>query len=295
MKNLKLLFLIFAVGFFAACGPAEKEYTETASGLKYKFHERTGEDLAELFKILSLDMVYRNKADDSILFDSRTADMPVYIELIEPEYPGDIYEGLALMAEGDSASFILDAESFFVYTAGMGQMPEFLEPGNELLFNIKLRRVMSEEEFMIEQQQMVEERMRESEDLADAEEGLRDDYLMEHDITQEPLESGLYFIEKEPGTGAEATPGSTVSVHYEGRLLDGTVFDSSYERGEPIEFVLGEGQVIRGWDEGINLMRVGGKARLVIPSHLAYGERGAGQTIPPFSTLIFDVELVDVN
>ncbi len=131
MKKLKLLFLTFVVGFFAACAPAEKEFTETGSGLKYKFHERTGEDMAELFKILSLDMVYRTRADDSLLFDSRTAEMPVYIELIEPEYPGDIYEGLALMAEGDSASFILDAENFFVYTAGMGQLPDFLEPGTE--------------------------------------------------------------------------------------------------------------------------------------------------------------------
>ena len=85
-------------------------------------------------------------------------------------------------------------------------------------------------------------------------------------------------------------------MHYKGALVDGTVFDSSFERNQPIEFLLGEGQVIPGWDEGIQLLRVGDKARFVIPSHLAYGSAGAGGgVIPPNATLIFDVELMDVK
>ncbi len=87
----------------------------------------------------------------------------------------------------------------------------------------------------------------------------------------------------------------TVSVHYKGQLTDGTVFDSSYKRKEPIEFKLGMGQVIAGWDEGISLLRVGDKARFVIPSNLGYGNRGAGGAIPPNANLIFDVELVDIK
>ena len=107
--------------------------------------------------------------------------------------------------------------------------------------------------------------------------------------------SGLRYKILQNGEGKKATKGSKVSVHYKGQLLDGTVFDSSYKRKQPIDFQIGVGQVISGWDEGIQLLKVGGKARLVIPSHLAYGESGAGGVIPPNATLIFDVELMDVK
>ncbi|MBI5824086.1 MAG: FKBP-type peptidyl-prolyl cis-trans isomerase [Chloroflexi bacterium] len=102
-------------------------------------------------------------------------------------------------------------------------------------------------------------------------------------------------MEVEAGTGAQAVAGKTVHVHYTGKFQDGKVFDSSVTRGEPIEFQLGRGNVIKGWDEGIALMKVGGKAQLIIPPALAYGERGAGGVIPPNATLVFDVELVDVK
>jgi FKBP-type peptidyl-prolyl cis-trans isomerase len=107
--------------------------------------------------------------------------------------------------------------------------------------------------------------------------------------------SGLEYIEVEAGTGAQAEAGKTVAVHYTGKFQDGKVFDSSIPRGEPIEFPLGKGRVIKGWDEGIARMKAGGKAQLIIPPDLAYGERGAGGVIPPNATLVFDVELVSVK
>ncbi len=107
--------------------------------------------------------------------------------------------------------------------------------------------------------------------------------------------SGLRYKILQNGDGKQATKGAMVSVHYKGQLLDGTVFDSSYKRKQPIDFAIGVGQVISGWDEGIQLLKVGDKARLVIPSDLAYGAQGAGGVIPPNATLIFDVELMNVK
>ena len=106
-------------------------------------------------------------------------------------------------------------------------------------------------------------------------------------------ESGLFYNITKGGTGLSPSKGSKVSVHYKGSLIDGTVFDSSYQRNEPIEFSVGIGQVIKGWDEGIMLLKKGASARFVIPSDLGYGAQGAGANIPPNSTLIFDVELID--
>ena len=111
----------------------------------------------------------------------------------------------------------------------------------------------------------------------------------------ETTESGLRFQIIQKGDGVKAEKGNQVAVHYKGMFADGTEFDNSYKRGNPIEFPVGMGNVIAGWDEGIQLLKVGDKARFVIPSNLAYGESGAGGVIPPNATLVFDVELMNVK
>ncbi|WP_017301062.1 FKBP-type peptidyl-prolyl cis-trans isomerase [Nodosilinea nodulosa] len=117
-------------------------------------------------------------------------------------------------------------------------------------------------------------------------------------MTEETLvttDSGLQYVDVVEGTGAMPQPGQRVTVHYTGTLEDGTKFDSSRDRGRPFSFQIGVGQVIKGWDEGVGTMRVGGQRKLIIPPELGYGSRGAGGVIPPNATLLFDVELLRIG
>ena len=113
--------------------------------------------------------------------------------------------------------------------------------------------------------------------------------------TEVTMTDGLKYTDDQVGTGAVATTGKTAVVHYTGWLLDGTKFDSSLDRNQPFSFPLGGGQVIKGWDEGVQGMKVGGKRTLIIPPALGYGARGAGGVIPPNATLKFEVQLLDVK
>ena len=107
--------------------------------------------------------------------------------------------------------------------------------------------------------------------------------------------TGLQYIDMVEGTGVGPASGSKVTVHYTGYLLNGKKFDSSVDRNQPFNFVIGYGQVIKGWDEGVASMKIGGKRKLIIPSELGYGQRGAGGAIPPNAELVFDVELIDAK
>ena len=116
-------------------------------------------------------------------------------------------------------------------------------------------------------------------------------------MTEQIIETatGLGYVDLVEGTGPQPGPGDSVSVHYTGWLKSGQQFDSSRDRNQPLVFPIGRGRVIKGWDEGVGTMRVGGKRKLVIPAHLGYGDRGAGGAIPPGATLIFEVELLAVT
>ena len=107
--------------------------------------------------------------------------------------------------------------------------------------------------------------------------------------------SGLEYVDEVLGSGASPTPGKPVTVHYTGTFPDGRKFDSSRDRSKPFVFTIGRGQVIKGWDEGVLTMKVGGRRLLTVPAHLGYGVAGAGSVIPPNATLLFDVELLDVG
>jgi FKBP-type peptidyl-prolyl cis-trans isomerase len=213
---------------------------------------------------------------------------PTVVELTKPEFKGDIIEGFAKLSEGDSATFIANADSFFLRTAQMKQLPEFIKKGSEIYFDVKVHKVQSKDEYKREKEAEMKKLEAEESQKLEA-------YIKDNNIKEKPTASGLYYIEIKKGTGKKVDMGSKVKIHYTGMLLNGKKFDSSLDRNQPFEFQVGMQNVVPGMDEGIGMMKVGGKAKLIIPSKIAYGSRGAGEVIPPFSTLVFDVELLDVE
>jgi len=282
MKKIELILLVVFLFSINSCITAQKT---TKTGVKYKFVEKNkNARQPEVDDFIFLDVEYL--INDSLLFESKVLNSDLKINFIEPIYEGDVNEGLALMHEGDSLIFWIDATKF--YEKNMGEIPTYVKDKDMIEFRVRMNKVLSPEEDK-------EQSDSKNKVLKEEEESKLQAYLKENQIKTKPTESGLYFIETEKGRGVRATKGKTVVVHYTGYFLDGTKFDSSLDRNQPFEFELGAGRVIAGWEEGIALMDVGDKATLIIPSKLAYGERGAGQSIPPFSTIIFEVELLKVK
>ena len=201
-------------------------------------------------------------------------------------------EAVAMMRVGGTAQALVPSSMAF----GAQGAGDIIAPFTPLFYDLELVNVMSKGEW--DKKQAVKAAQKQADDarLEKEEARLLQKYLKESGITTPALPSGLIYIERQKGTGPKADAGMRVQVHYTGKLLDGSIFDSSYDVGQPYEFVLGRKGVIAGWEEGIALMNEGGKATLVIPSKLAYKDRGAGGgRIPPFASLVFDVELVKVT
>jgi len=289
----RLSFVAFAISAviltFTACGEKKfRGFTKTKTGLYYKITTKNDKGkIPQEGDYLHFAVSFEADFDSTLTFPEREME-----SFLEPSvFKGDIFEAYSLLKEGEEGEFYIQADSFFLHF--FGGIPPSVKPENRLHFKIQLKEVKTKEEY---EQEMSVKKQEYDKMLAEKkaeEKTLLDKYITEQKITVKPTASGLYYIEKVKGKGGKAENGKKVTVHYVGKLLDGTVFDSSVERGEPIEFVLGGG-MIPGFSEGLLLMKEGGKAMLIIPSALAYGERGAGE-IPPFATIVFEVELVKVS
>ncbi len=282
--------LLMAVGtVFVSCDSGTNKFDgfdKTTDGLYYKFHNKSNDTVfPKLGDYVTIDMVYAT--EDTIMFDSKTLPQVMKMPMVEPSYKGDIYDGMEMMSIGDSATFICDADSVFLKLFRMPTVPPDFDSVDNIIFHIKLNNIETLEE--VKAAQEVELKVLEGEETKKRYEFLENKYP-----DAQPVASGLYYIESKEGKGSTPLSGQTVTVNYKGMFLDGSVFDSSFDRNEPIEFVLGQGQVIKGWDEGIGMMRKGGKAVLVIPSDIAYGPQGRA-SIPPYSSLVFEVELLDIK
>ena len=230
-----------------------------------------------------LDVRYYSE-HDSLLFDSRSVTSKFTMECPADSMLGCVEEGLKMLHSGDSMIIKVDAERFFTISRGI-ELPGFIKRGEKLTFYAKCNGIVPKQK--IEQQfgeyiskMMANEKM------------LINTYLEREQIAVIPSPTGLYKVILTPGKGTQTAANKTVTVHYVGMFVEGTEFDNSYKRNRPLTFKLGENLVIDGWEEGIATMKKGEKARLIVPSNLAYGPEGT-KGIPPFSTLVFDIEMID--
>jgi FKBP-type peptidyl-prolyl cis-trans isomerase FkpA len=285
---MKSLLIIAALCMpFLALAQQDKGFKKTDTGLKYLFFKdvkttRTSvvDDVIKLnFKMYT--------STDSLLRDTWAESGAIVAQAQKPAFKASLEECFLMMSAGDSAAFLISADSMFE-KAIKAPMPEFIKKGSFFKFIIKMEAVYTKAEYdaMMKKEQ---------EELVGKEDKEIMAYMAANNLKGVRQPSGLYYVQTQAGTGAKAEAGKTVSVHYTGKLLNGTKFDSSVDRGTPFDFGLGQGQVIRGWDEGIAIMSVGEKGLLLIPSALGYGARGAGGSIPPNSILIFEVELLGIK
>lgn len=290
-----ILFISSAIVLVACSDSKFEGFTKAENGLHYKFFNRdeAGRKAQEGDGIL-LRYIITNQKNDSVIVDSKNTsrDGSGYAQfgMQKSTFVGSLEDGLMMMAEGDSAEFIVPADSFFLKTMKNNELPKGINPGDYVKAVFKIKDVVTKTEIEEENKKRMAEQEVMMKEMQAKEMPSMEKYIAENKINVKPSASGLYYIETKKGTGPN--PGATdiVKVHYTGKFLDGKVFDSSVERGEPVEFPLN--QVIMGWTEGLQKMRKGGKANLLVPSAIAYGPQGR-QGIPPYSPLAFEVELID--
>lgn len=284
IKHFGMFTIVIILLMLTSCNRSEfSDFKETESGMLYKIHHSSGKTKANIDDYVTVEMSYYTN-EDSLLFDSKGQTFPLRIE--KPVFPGDINDAMTLLGKGDSATFVIRADSFLIKNAKLNKLPAFVTKDSKIIFHVKLHEIQTLEELQAEEQRKIK--------MAKNQEAQKIlDYVDQNNIGVSPDESGLYFILIKKGDGRLAKSGDKVTVHYTGRFLDGTKFDSSYDRNKPVEFDLGQGQVIQAWDIGVAKMHKGDEATFIIPSHLGYGS-GRGE-IPPFTPLLFEVKLIDIK
>jgi FKBP-type peptidyl-prolyl cis-trans isomerase len=298
MKKIILTFSIVGSFIFSSCGDSRfSGFEKTETGIYYKIYKEG--DKSQVIKegdYVFFSQIITNE-NDSVINDSRKIpdnQKPLVARIAKSSYPGDIFESFRMMHPGDCTSFYLRVDDFFNKT-NKQPVPSFLDSTSYLKFSIKIDSFYTEErvkkiEKEIQAKNEIKLKMYES-----IEDSLLNSYLTTNKITVKPTKSGLYFIEKQKGSGPLIKAGDEVSVEYTGMLTNGKIFDSSTTHNEAFTFTAGAKQVIEGWDEALLKMRKGSKALIVCPSVIAYGRNGSQGVIPPYAPLVFEMEVVGIK
>jgi FKBP-type peptidyl-prolyl cis-trans isomerase len=281
---------------FTACFKESKYkgYSQNVNGLFYKLQTiGDGKVKPQAGDYLQLVITYKTEKD-SVFLETNSVNETgkVILPFQHSSFIGSFEEGLMTMNEGDSASFIVNADSLFQKFFKV-PVPLFLASDSVVKMEVKLHKILNKEQYAEELRkfcQVIEDR--------DIEEQRKlKSYLDTNKTRFSVLKNGMYYIPIRQGSGSCASTGDQLKINYKGYFLNGKQFESTYDRGQPLEFTLGEqGQVIKGMEKAISLMNEGEKAKFIIPSQLAYGGTGSSTgIIPPYTTLIYEIELVKLN
>ncbi|GDX51990.1 hypothetical protein LBMAG27_10370 [Bacteroidota bacterium] len=284
-KSITICAAVVAAFAFQSCNSGENisGYATSSNGLDYKILTDNKQPKAKVGDYVQYFSTIRT-TKDSVLFSLKNAGSPEMGIVAAPKEKGDPIEILTLLGKGDSASCLIPAETFF---KGV-QLPAPLKAGDKIKLDLKIADVFPKEEYESKMAEMQSQKNA----LAEAD---ALNYIKTNNLNAQRLPSGMYYVVENPGTGATPVNGKNVKVNYRGTLFNGVEFDSSLKPGRtPFEFVLGRGQVIKGWDQGIPLFKVGGKGKLIIPPAMGYGEGGQGN-IPSNSWLVFEIEVLGVS
>ncbi|MBN2682709.1 MAG: FKBP-type peptidyl-prolyl cis-trans isomerase [Bacteroidales bacterium] len=280
--------LIFIV-FIASCKQQKFEgYSQTDSGIYYKLISLGDSEnkTAEISNYITVDLAYRT-ISDSLFFNGTRK-----FKIEKPSFAGEIDECFTMMAKDDSASFIINAYNFFTKTIE-APVPDFLLDDNLMKVDVKLLRIQTEKEFEMEKQEFLTW----IKDFEEYEQVALNHYLEKNLVGINPSSSGMIKTIVNQGSGEKVKRGDTLVLHFEGKFLDGKIFDSTRKRNSAFEFVFGqEYQVIKGLEEAIATMKEGEFSIFIMPSEIGFGHKGSSTGyIPPFTSLIFEVELISVK
>jgi peptidylprolyl isomerase len=286
---MKTYFIVLVFVFLSGCGLKSPYpgYSRGKEGIYFQLHKLGESNRKAMYTdYVTADIQYATM-DDSVFFNGRRK-----LQLNKSEARGSIEACFRMLAKDESATFIISADEFFTKTLGTS-LPGYFKPGDKMKITLNIVDIQTQHEYNKEKEAFLNW----IDDFGDYEKVLLQQYLREEKLSVKPTSSGLYYLCLKEGSGKRIEKGDTVTLNYEGRFLNGKFFDSTVRRKQPFQFVYGtEWQVVKGLEEAIGMMREGEKSLFILPSDLAFGTEGSSTgIIPPFTSLIFEVEILAVN
>jgi FKBP-type peptidyl-prolyl cis-trans isomerase FkpA len=288
MKQSLVIFGLISILLYSCIDRQEYPgFKYARHGIYYQLH-KIGEDnkKPKVGDFVTVDLIYKT-LEDSVFFTGRRK-----FQITRPDFKGAIDECFMMLAAKESATFIISANDFFKKTL-QTNLPGFFKEDSKMKVTIDIIEIQTEKEYNKEKEAFLHW----IQDFGDYEKIILRQFLEEKKLPEKPVLSGMYFINIRKGEGKKIEIGDTITINYEGKFLNGKFFDSTVKRKQPFQFVYGtEWQVVKGLEEALGIMSEGEKSLIILPSELAFGTEGSSTgIIPPFTSLIFEVEILKVN
>ena len=290
---MKALFSVVAV-LLSFTVYSQNHYRLSETGMKFKFLNDAKGKTASIGDFVTLDMVMSTQKG-KVLRSSYQEGKPVLFPVKLSAFEGDIYEAVGMLSQGDSAEFLINADSMYAKVFRKPK-PDFIAKGEELKFVISAHKIRSQIEYKQEQEANYQTKYKEQDQVVKAriaKESAQIEAFFKNEGKDEfkKTEKGVYYFVDQQGKGKQIEKGNAVVFHYVGKLINGKTFEDTHESQTPFSFTVGEGNVIPGWEDVFPKLKTGSIVTLGIPSDLAYGQKSKGDVIAPHSILIFEINI----